>query len=1668
MVKTRKRVVDKIPRPYQLEALDKALSNNTILCLPTGSGKTFIATIVLKEHAGELNLPYNENGKRAFFLVPNQVLVQQQAKAIENDTTFNVGRFSGTSKDKDGTGIDDWTKAYWDLIFMKYQVLVMTRKIFFDIIASGHIKTSSIAVIIFDEAHHGAPNAKGKNTNHDYVRIMEILKEKGHSNIRIIGLTASLINNRWVDENKLESMIKEIGNTYCADVFSPETSKISNANEIIWTFKVPEGWDAEFPDAVKSYLSKMSSLIGSISGMKKNQSIHHEDLSMVEEMLGNAANPIPLDLIKNTFTDLEHIFSTFGPWATHRTVAFVLESYERELELINHLENSYNEIIQHVISLLKNLEKSLRENLVRMSKRDALLAGIPNKMLRLLQFLYEFNRKKDSDPISAIIFVERRLDAYVLSSWLSNIAQFVSGFDFIKCDFTVGFSSYNPFPFNSQFRKKQETVITRFREKTLNILVSTSVLEEGLDINHCNCIVRYDKPTNYRAYVQSKGRARSNGAYFIFFAKEAEIDATERDIEKFRDTERKLRFLSKPCQAEDSQVKNSFEMLQTSAGGILPLYEAKTRVIFYCDHLPADGYTVKMPKKDISIHRNAATNFQLFKCKLTLPKISPYHKLPIFGRKCSTAAEAEASAYFEAAKELWAHQELDDSFRPLDRKTLIARLMKKYNLDIDRTEMKEWEEQKAAIKRSNQRKKRKERIALPPKPGTKKKRRQYPIIFSDKLKGYQSMDSPCWLYKVSAKNEKQEETSRLGLISFYPLPLEEIEGKMLIYSSKENLTISLELIENFVLKEQQLENIRHFQEFIFSGCLKIGVRDESKESSIFFTAAVSAYHLLYIFLTDDKNIDYQLLKQTYHRRPIQPSDYSSLTGALISKNYGVNQRGLLVVKEVDFTLSPKSPFVNESYATFEDYYKTRYGIKSLKSDQPLLCCHAAPTKTFFPCQPDRKAMKLANSPQIVHLVPELCSYEYFSYEYLDIIYTIPAISSVINQYLNASAIRRRLCSEIGYGIAEIPVDEKYNWDQRYKFTNFPEMKVKIAEYTKPKESIDLSCVIVDHISPSNGGNMETQDVSHPEDTDDSDSEDSDDSEEDDDDSSSETAEDDEDETSMNTSEDTYNTVYQNLPVVIKRANDSSLFNELTPVAQPSIAKVSWNGNNVKLNHNLLQDYEKKLKTFNLRSWKSSQNGSNGVDFNELDSDNDSAKETNHYVSTTPIYTDKLSLFKYGLPIELIVEAFTTKKADSKINLERLEIIGDSFLKYIVSALLFLQLNDLNEARITYLKMTLVSNFYLLHLGRSKGLAQYINDKTFLPRLNWLPPFYSSANRNFTEQEISDKSVADMMEALLGAHLICLGEKAAISFLSWIGMPLFTSFNFDSLMNDNSYLPSYHDTVPIENPAEIQAAWRCGNLSKLEQKLGYTFKRKDLLIEALTHPSWSRSHFNSYQRLEFLGDAILDYLITSYIFDNQKYQHLKPGEVTIIRQALVNNDYFATISLVNGFDKFIFHLSPTLYKEINTFREQLTKADLFGENKIKLGSFLLDNLEMETLTEPPKALGDIFESIAGAIYLDSGNSLSTVWHIYCKFFCNELEFFCANVPKSPILRLFEAFPFAKFVSEKLPNKESKRKRLNLIVDGWSFKVDETKLLEDAMNKRTEKHYLVLSALNKLAK
>ena len=90
---------------------------------------------------------------------------------------------------------------------------------------------------------------------------------------------------------------------------------------------------------------------------------------------------------------------------------------------------------------------------------------------------------------------------------------------------------------------------------------------------------------------------------------------------------------------------------------------------------------------------------------------------------------------------------------------------------------------------------------------------------------------------------------------------------------------------------------------------------------------------------------------------------------------------------------------------------------------------------------------------------------------------------------------------------------------------------------------------------------------------------------------------------------------------------------------------------------------------------------------------------------------------------------------------------------------------------------------------------------------------------------------------------------------------------------------------------------------LEESIGYYFKDEAILKQALTHTSYAyENKIESNEKLEFLGDSILEYISSKYIYEN--YPKLKEGEMTKVRATVVCEDSLYKIALKHNFSDFL--------------------------------------------------------------------------------------------------------------------------------------------------------------------
>ena len=162
-----------------------------------------------------------------------------------------------------------------------------------------------------------------------------------------------------------------------------------------------------------------------------------------------------------------------------------------------------------------------------------------------------------------------------------------------------------------------------------------------------------------------------------------------------------------------------------------------------------------------------------------------------------------------------------------------------------------------------------------------------------------------------------------------------------------------------------------------------------------------------------------------------------------------------------------------------------------------------------------------------------------------------------------------------------------------------------------------------------------------------------------------------------------------------------------------------------------------------------------------------------------------------------------------------------------------------------------------------------------------------------------------------------------------------------------------------------------DLNKLTNALDYIFNKPELLQEALTHRSASSKN---NERLEFLGDSILNFVIAAELF--VRYSNLPEGDLSRIRASLVNKEGLALVAIDLNLGDFL----------------------TLGSGELKSGGFRRDSI-----------LADAVEAIFGAVYLDNGfNSCrDLILRLYQNQFTNIPDPALLKDPKTRLQELLQS-------------------------------------------------------------
>ena len=203
------------------------------------------------------------------------------------------------------------------------------------------------------------------------------------------------------------------------------------------------------------------------------------------------------------------------------------------------------------------------------------------------------------------------------------------------------------------------------------------------------------------------------------------------------------------------------------------------------------------------------------------------------------------------------------------------------------------------------------------------------------------------------------------------------------------------------------------------------------------------------------------------------------------------------------------------------------------------------------------------------------------------------------------------------------------------------------------------------------------------------------------------------------------------------------------------------------------------------------------------------------------------------------------------------------------------------------------------------------------------------------EAIPCKAYADVLESILGLIYLNCGYKSATRVAEELQISL-------PQVDDRSKVLPNRQTEPKTRLLNAATAFT-GHAD---------FKRTDLVQEALTHPTAMHPETPSYQRLEWVGDAVLCLAVREWIY--KTFPSFEVGQMVSLEASLVSNETLSFLAIKNGLLQHLDHCDQTLPSRI--------EHQLWVTQELQRGLWG---------TDPPKVAADVVEALIGAVYRDSG-------------------------------------------------------------------------------------------------
>ncbi|XP_072795422.1 ATP-dependent RNA helicase DHX58 isoform X1 [Vicugna pacos] len=483
-------------RSYQWEVIMPALEGkNIIIWLPTGAGKTRAAAYVAKRHLETVD------GAKVVVLVNRVHLVSQHCEEFRRmlDQRWTITTLSG----------DMGPRAGFGHLARSHDLLICTAELLQQALTSPeeeeHVELNAFSLLVVDECHH---THKDSIYNIILNQYLEHKLQRTRPLPQVLGLTASPGTG---GASTLDGAIHHVLQL-CANLDT-------------WRIMSPQDYCPQLQELscqpCKQYDLCHRRTQDPFGDMLKELMDHiHDHLEMPELRRDFGTQTYEQQVVEKSQTAAEAGLQEQRVYMLHLrryNDALLIHDTVRAVDALAMLRDFYDREratktqILHAERWLLALFDDHKNQLSRLAVR-----GPENPKLEVLEQILQKQFRSPDSP-RGIIFTRTRQSAHSLLLWLQQQPglQTVD----IRAQLLIGAGNNSQSTQITQMTQRDQLdVIHKFRTGTLNLLVATSVAEEGLDIPRCNVVVRYGLLTNEISMVQARGRARASQSVYSFVA----------------------------------------------------------------------------------------------------------------------------------------------------------------------------------------------------------------------------------------------------------------------------------------------------------------------------------------------------------------------------------------------------------------------------------------------------------------------------------------------------------------------------------------------------------------------------------------------------------------------------------------------------------------------------------------------------------------------------------------------------------------------------------------------------------------------------------------------------------------------------------------------------------------------------------------------------------------------------------------------------------------------------------------------------------------------------------------------------------------------------------------------------------------------------------------------